>query len=58
LHSATWLSNYELLLASARVDAAEGHSASAHRVMAEARTKAKLVGCGACATEAIYSELR
>ena len=58
LHGATWLSSYELLLASARVDAAEGHSASAHRMIAEARTKAKQAGCGACATEAIYSELR
>ncbi len=58
LHGATWLSNYELLLASARVDAAEGHSANAHRTMAVARTKAKQAGCGACATEAIYSELR
>jgi multidrug resistance efflux pump len=58
LHGATWLSSYDLLLANAQVDAAEGRTALARRTIAEARTRAAEAGCGACETQAFSLQPR
>lgn len=51
VHHTSWLSNYHLTLAAARIDAAEGKIAISRRKIAAARSQAEKMGCRACDME-------
>jgi eukaryotic-like serine/threonine-protein kinase len=51
VRNATWLSNYKLSLASAKIDAARGNRGLSRRKLASAKAKALKAGCGTCLQE-------
>jgi hypothetical protein len=51
VRNATWLSNYKLSLASAKIDAARGNRGLSRRKLRSAKAKALKAGCSTCLQE-------
>jgi DNA-binding winged helix-turn-helix (wHTH) protein/tetratricopeptide (TPR) repeat protein len=54
VHNTSWLSKYHLMLAAARIDAAQGRILASRRKMEAAKSQAKKVGCRSCDPEFLH----
>jgi hypothetical protein len=51
VRNTSWLSKHDLMLAAARIDAAQGRKAASRHKLEAARSQAERAGCRACDLE-------